>query len=41
MGMVVPSCNSNACEARKGGTWMWGQPSLHSQYQASNLSYTT
>jgi hypothetical protein len=20
MGMVVPSCNSNACEARKGGT---------------------
>lgn len=38
--MVAQAHNSNACEARKEHLWVWGQPTLESEFLGSQ-GYTT
>jgi hypothetical protein len=33
--VVVHSCNPSTQEAKAEGSWVWGQPGLHSKLQAS------
>jgi hypothetical protein len=34
-GVVENFCNSSTWEAEAAGLWVWGQPGLHSEYEAS------
>jgi hypothetical protein len=36
LGMVVHICNPSTWEAEGGGSWIWGQPGLHSKTESQN-----